>query len=284
MSEESLTLYKLMVLYMLDNLDFPLTTSQLSEFFVTHGYTSYFHMQQAVNELDESDFIRGELIRNTTHYYLTSHGREALQMFESKISDAIKNDILDYFKENKYQLRKEVNITADYYPLKKGEYMVHAQIKERGTVLMELKINVVSKEQAIAIQNAAIPYVWVQTEERKVKVLSNMMVDMAHYVSFDPKEAGVTEMVFYPVLEEILEKAKDLSEEDETKLRDIIGHEYTVEGDLRRNVAMDIKRLTEIGCYRGVRHRKGLPVRGQRTKTNARTRKGPKRTVANKKK
>ena len=77
---------------------------------------------------------------------------------------------------------------------------------------------------------------------------------------------------------------KDLSEEDETKLREIIGHEYTVEGDLRRNVAMDIKRLTEIGCYRGVRHRKGLPVRGQRTKTNARTRKGPKRTVANKKK
>ena len=79
-------------------------------------------------------------------------------------------------------------------------------------------------------------------------------------------------------------RVKDLSEEDETKLRDIIGHEYTVEGDLRRNVAMDIKRLTEIGCYRGVRHCKGLPVRGQRTKTNARTRKGPKKTIANKKK
>ena len=79
-------------------------------------------------------------------------------------------------------------------------------------------------------------------------------------------------------------RVKDLSEEDEAKLREIIGHEYTVEGDLRRNVAMDIKRLTELGCYRGIRHRKGLPVRGQRSKTNARTRKGPKRTVANKKK
>ena len=79
-------------------------------------------------------------------------------------------------------------------------------------------------------------------------------------------------------------RVKDLSEEDEAKLREIIGHEYTVEGDLRRNVALDIKRLTEIGCYRGIRHRKGLPVRGQRSKTNARTRKGPKRTVANKKK
>ena len=90
----------------------------------------------------------------------------------------------------------------------------------------------------------------------------------------------------------ILEKAginpdtrvKDLSDAEEAKLREIIGHEYVVEGDLRRNVAMDIKRLTEIGCYRGMRHRKGLPVRGQRSKTNARTRKGPKRTVANKKK
>ena len=79
-------------------------------------------------------------------------------------------------------------------------------------------------------------------------------------------------------------RVKDLSEEDEAKLREIIGHEYTVEGDLRRNVAMDIKRLTEIGCYRGIRHRKGLPVRGQRSKTNARTRKGPKKTIANKKK
>ena len=79
-------------------------------------------------------------------------------------------------------------------------------------------------------------------------------------------------------------RVKNLSEEDEDKLRVIIARDYVVEGDLRRNVAMDIKRLTEIGCYRGVRHRKGLPVRGQRSKTNARTRKGPKRTVANKKK
>ena len=78
-------------------------------------------------------------------------------------------------------------------------------------------------------------------------------------------------------------RVKDLSDADEQKLRDAIDS-YTVEGDLRRQTALDIKRLTEIGCYRGIRHRKGLPVRGQRSKTNARTRKGPKRTVANKKK
>ena len=79
-------------------------------------------------------------------------------------------------------------------------------------------------------------------------------------------------------------RVKDLSEEDVAKLRDYIDKHCIVEGDLRRNVAMDIKRLVEIGCYRGVRHRKGLPVRGQRTKTNARTRKGPVKTIANKKK
>ena len=90
---------------------------------------------------------------------------------------------------------------------------------------------------------------------------------------------------------DILEKAgvnpdtrvKDLTDDEEQKLRDVID-EYVVEGDLRRQTALDIKRLGEIGCYRGLRHRKGLPVRGQLSKTNARTRKGPKKTIANKKK
>ena len=78
-------------------------------------------------------------------------------------------------------------------------------------------------------------------------------------------------------------RVKNLTEEDEAKLRECIDH-YVVEGDLRRQTALDIKRLMEIGCYRGIRHRRGLPVRGQKTKTNARTRKGPKKTIANKKK
>ena len=95
-----------------------------------------------------------------------------------------------------------------------------------------------------------------------------------------------------PTAVAILEKAginpdtrvKDLTEDEAGKIRHIIDEEYLVEGDLRREIALNIKRLQEIGCYRGIRHRKGLPVRGQKTKTNARTRKGPKRTVANKKK
>ena len=91
---------------------------------------------------------------------------------------------------------------------------------------------------------------------------------------------------------EILEKTginpdtrvKDLTDDQEAQLREVIKHGYTIEGDLRRETAMNIKRLSEIGCYRGLRHRRGLPVHGQRTKTNARTRKGPKKTIANKKK
>ena len=79
-------------------------------------------------------------------------------------------------------------------------------------------------------------------------------------------------------------RVKDLTDDQEAALREVIDKHFTIEGDLRREVALNIKRLTEIGCYRGVRHRRGLPVRGQRTKTNARTRKGPKKTIANKKK
>ena len=79
-------------------------------------------------------------------------------------------------------------------------------------------------------------------------------------------------------------RVKDLSEEDAGKIRKVIESDYIVEGDLRRDVNMNIKRLMEIGCYRGIRHRRGLPVRGQKTKTNARTRKGPKKTVGRKKK
>jgi len=88
------------------------------------------------------------------------------------------------------------------------------------------------------------------------------------------KEAGISEET----------RVKDLTEEEVSKIRTLIETNHMVEGDLRREIAMNIKRLKEIGCYRGIRHRKGLPVRGQKTKTNARTRKGPKRTVSRKKK
>lgn len=107
-------------------------------------------------------------------------------------------------------------------------------------------------------------------------------------------EAGLTYIygIGWATSRDILEKTginpstrvKDLTEEEAGKIRKVIENDYMVEGDLRRDVSMNIKRLMEIGCYRGIRHRRGLPVRGQKTKTNARTRKGPKKTVGRKKK
>ena len=88
------------------------------------------------------------------------------------------------------------------------------------------------------------------------------------------KEAGV----------DLDTRVRDLTDEEVARIREVIDRTQTVEGDLRREIALNIKRLIEIGCYRGIRHRKGLPVRGQKTKTNARTRKGPRKTVSNKKK
>ena len=107
-------------------------------------------------------------------------------------------------------------------------------------------------------------------------------------------EIGLTYIygIVRPTANDILSKAginpdtrvKDLTEEEVGKIRKIIENDYAVEGDLRREISLNIKRLMEIGCYRGIRHRRGLPVRGQKTKTNARTRKGPKKTVSRKKK
>ena len=107
-------------------------------------------------------------------------------------------------------------------------------------------------------------------------------------------EAGLTYIygIGWTTSRKILEKTginpdtrvKDVTEEEAAKIRKVIENDYLVEGDLRRDVNMNIKRLMEIGCYRGIRHRRGLPVRGQKTKTNARTRKGPKKTVGRKKK
>ena len=151
MNENTFTLYKLMILYMLGRLDFPLTTSQLSEFFIKRGYTGYFSFQQSLNDLAQKDFILGETVRNATSYHLSDLGREALTMFESKIPPAIRRDIDDYLTEKKYVLRLELDIHADYYPAKRGEYMVTAHIKERGSLLMDLQLSVVSKDQAVKI-------------------------------------------------------------------------------------------------------------------------------------
>ena len=116
-----------------------------------------------------------------------------------------------------------------------------------------------------------------------VDIPNNKRVDIALTYIYGIGRKSATDILTKTGIDPAI-RAKDLTEEDIAKLRDEIENFYTVEGDLRREVAMNIKRMTEINCYRGIRHRKGLPVRGQRTKTNARTRKGPAKTIANKKK
>ena len=153
-SEESLTTYKLMILRILEQTDYPLTDSQLSEFFVTHEYVDYFQFRRAIGELIDSDYLTRDIIRNMTHYHITADGRQALDMFDYKIPYLWLEDIMTWLKENSFRLRREVEVTADYYPVKKGwrtEYMVRVCIREKGETLLDLTLNVVSKEQAVDI-------------------------------------------------------------------------------------------------------------------------------------
>ena len=150
MAVDTDTLYKLIVLYMLDNLDFPLTNSQISEFVLDKGYTDYFTLQQTIYDLESSELIVPEMVRNSTRYMITNAGRETISMFNSKLPTAIKDDIHAFYQSKKYQLRKEIDLQADYYPVG-NEYVVQCLIKKKKATLLELKLNVVTKEQAIHI-------------------------------------------------------------------------------------------------------------------------------------
>ena len=131
---EPLTLYKLIILYMLKKVAFPLTNAQISEFVLDQEYTTYFTLQQAISELVEAGLIRMETIRNTSQYYLTEDGDMTLGYFSQKISTPIREDIDRYIQENKMALRNEVAIVADYYKNTSGEYSVHCEVKEKKEI------------------------------------------------------------------------------------------------------------------------------------------------------
>lgn len=153
MQSEALTLYKLIILYILEKVDFPLSNAQVSNFILEKEYTNYFTIQQAISELIESDLILCETIRNTTLYKVADSGRETLEYFNSQISDAIKKDIIDYLKENKYMLREEVSTLSDYFQSKTNEYIVRCQVKEKDSSVIELNLTVPSEEEATTICN-----------------------------------------------------------------------------------------------------------------------------------
>ena len=150
---ESFTLYKLIVLYMLEKVDFPLTNGQISEFILEKGYTTYFTLQQAISEMVESGFIREETTHNRTLYHLTEEGAETIHFFRNNISPAIQEDINTFFIEKRYHLKNEVSVKADYYQNSNLEYAVRCQILEHGTPLIDLTITVPTEDTASTVAN-----------------------------------------------------------------------------------------------------------------------------------
>lgn len=148
---ETYTLYKLIVLYMLDKVDFPLTTSQISEFILDKGYTSYFRLQETLSELTDSDLLRVETTHNRTLYHLTENGAETIHFFSNKISPAIRQEIDDFLKEKQYDLKEEVAVKSDYYLNTNHEFEVRCQIMENGYNLIDLRLTVPTEKEAEAI-------------------------------------------------------------------------------------------------------------------------------------
>lgn len=148
---ETYTLYRLIVLYMLDKVDFPLTNTQITNFVLEKDYTSYFTIQQTFSELLDSDLITAESTHNNTLYRITDAGKQALDFFGNRISDGIKDDVANYFKDNQYELKNETSIISDYYKTTNGQYAVRCQIKEKDTSIIDLTIQVPSKDQALAV-------------------------------------------------------------------------------------------------------------------------------------
>ena len=148
---DPLTLYKLIVLYMLIRVDFPLTKAQVGDFILGKEYTNFLTLQQAIGELIDAGLVTAQSIRNRTHLTITGEGRETLRFFQNQINDSIKSDIDDFFRENEIELRNEVSILADYYKSTSGEYEAHLIAKDKNVDLVNITISVPSEETAAAI-------------------------------------------------------------------------------------------------------------------------------------
>lgn len=142
-------LYKLIVLYMLKKVEFPLTNSQISAFILEEQYTDYFTLQETLSDMVESKLLETQIIRTSTHYSLTELGSETLEYFGHQISKAIQNDVENYLKENKIQLRNENSVIADYQNNESGEFTVRLQVKEKEEFIIDLSLTVPMEQQAI---------------------------------------------------------------------------------------------------------------------------------------
>lgn len=148
MIEKSSTLYKIIILYMLEKVNFPLSNNQITNFFLDHGYTSYFHVQQTIHELLESKLMEEKKQGTSTCYQTTEEGRTTLSYFEKKISDEIREEINTYLKENDYEMRNANSIKAEYYRTPEQEYVVQCQVHEKKTILINLELTVPTEDIA----------------------------------------------------------------------------------------------------------------------------------------
>ncbi|MDD3337884.1 MAG: DUF4364 family protein [Lachnospiraceae bacterium] len=165
------TLYKLIILYMLRKVNFPLTNAQITEFIVDQGYTDYFHVQEAISDLVTSNLITVETIRNTSQYQATQEGEQTLEYFCSSISDSIRHDIDVFLSENAFELRNEVSTIADYDRTPNGDYAVRCRVKEGNATIIDLTVTVPTEDEAISMCNH-----WpIKSQEIYMTVISSLL-------------------------------------------------------------------------------------------------------------
>ncbi len=151
MLQDPLTLYKLIILYMLNRVTFPLTRAQIIDFILDRDYTNFLTLQKAIIELTEAKMIIPQIKGNRTHLLITEEGIQALHYFDSRISDSIKQEIDTYFQEQGHTLKNEVSIQGDYYKSTSGEYEAHLTAIDRDIKLVDITLSVPTKETAAAI-------------------------------------------------------------------------------------------------------------------------------------
>lgn len=151
MQSDSLTLYKLIILFLLDKVDFPMTNTQISDFILEKDYTNYFNIQQSISELIEAEFVTVETIGHNSHYRITDSGKETLSFFDNMIPTAIQEDSIEYLRKNQYSLRNEVSTQSEYYESKKGEYTVQLRVLEKENSIIDLSLLVPTEEEATKI-------------------------------------------------------------------------------------------------------------------------------------
>lgn len=151
MTQDPLTLYKLIVLYMLNRVNFPLTKAQVGDFILEREYTNFLTLQQAIAELIDADMVDAKANRNRTHLTITDEGRETLSFFENRINASIKEEIDRFFNDNALEMRDETSILSDYYKSVSGGYEAHLRVKEKDATVVEIKLSVPDEDTAAAI-------------------------------------------------------------------------------------------------------------------------------------